>query len=182
MMLSLRNTFRRRIRLALFVTILAIGGATFISSVNVNQSWLQTIDVAFRQRHYDFKIDFAQPYATVQVEETLQALSDVVAVESWNSAIAVEERPDDTNALVINHEMLYDDHSDIQLDDTIVLAINGKPETWRVVGVVREVGSPRRGLGIPASAYVSLDYFNQITGMADSTVSTEHFIFWNGPK
>ena len=211
MRLALRNTFRRRLRLALIVTILAIGGATFMSSLNVNQSWLQTIDVAFRARLYDFKVDFAQPYPTAQVEETLLALPDVVAVESWNSAIAVQEfpdgsdglrfhlsavppttqmidypliegrwlQPDDTNALVINHEMFFDDHIDIHVGDSVILRINGQPEAWMVIGVVREIGAPRRGLGLPASAYVSLDAFNQITGMVDSTVTvrvvtTEH--------
>lgn len=202
-MLSLRNTFRRKARLALIIGVLAVGGATFMSAFNVNQSWLHTIDVAFQARHYDIKVDFAEPYAKNQVEEAIMAVPGVVNVESWDEAIVVQEHPDgsdglrfnltavpaattlidypviegrwllpeDTNALVINHEMLYDHDADIQPGDTVTLRMNGKPVVWQVVGVVREIGAPRRGLGIPASAYVNLNYYDQVMGTADTTTT-----------
>ena len=266
MIISLSNTFRRRVRLVFIVVILAVGGATFMSAINVNQAWLDTIGTAFSQRNYDFKIDFTQPYPTHLMEEALLSIPGVVAVESWNSAIAVQEeaitfspslaaqdggpnanrqkkgpaaasvkplrqhrhkivdvglqgpsdtdgtgstdgirfnlsavlpdttliaypliqgrwlQPGDTNALVINHEMLYDDHADIRPGSTVNLRINGQTEAWEVVGVVREVGAPRRGLGIPASAYVSLDYFNQLTGMDGSTVTARVQTAEHGPE
>ncbi|MFK7803414.1 MAG: ABC transporter permease [Anaerolineae bacterium] len=203
LMLSLRNTFRRRTRMVLVVSILAVGGATFMSSININRSWLNTIAVSFAARKYDFKLDFSEPVSIDQLEAVIQAVPGVVEVESWNSAVVVEEltngadglrfnlsavpaqtdlinypliegrwlEPGDTNAIVINHELLYDDHASIQSGDTVTLRINGEPTEWQVVGVVQEVGAPRRGLGIPASAYVNLDYFNQVMGAAGTTTS-----------
>lgn len=202
-LLSLRNTFRRRVRLVLVVGILAIGGAAFMSAININRSWLNTLDLAFQARRYDVKVDFAEPYPAAYAEETITAVPGVVGVESWNQAVVVQEpadgsdgirfnltavppdtgmiafpiiegrwlRPDDTNALVINHELFYDHDANIQPGDTVTLRINGKPIAWQVVGVVREIGAPRRDLGIPASAYVSLDHFNQVTGTTDTTTT-----------
>lgn len=203
LLLSLRNSFRRRVRLLLIVGILAIGGAAFMSTININQSWLNTIDVAFQARHYDVKVDFAEPYAVEQVEEAVTAVPGVTGVESWNEAVVVQEhddgsdgirfnltavppatemitypllegrwlQPGDTNAMVINHEMLYDHEANIRPGDTVTLRINGQPIAWQVVGVVKEIGAPRRGLGIPASAYVPLDFFNQVTGEAGTTTT-----------
>ena len=201
--LSLRNTFRRRVRLALIVGILAVGGAAFMSTLNVDRSWLNTIGVAFEARRFDVKVDFVTPYPVDQVEEVVTAVPGVTDVESWNQAVVVQEhadgsdgirfnltavpadtamiaypliegrwlQPGDTNALVINHEMLYDHDAGIRTGDTVTLRINGRPIEWQVVGVVREIGAPRRGLGIPASAYVPLAYFNQVTGSAGSTTT-----------
>ena len=72
-------------------------------------------------------------------------------------------RPGDTNALVINHELLNDHDANIHLGDTVALKIGNQTVDWVVVGVVREVGAPRRGLGVAASAYVPLAYFSQAT-------------------
>ena len=56
-----------------------------------------------------------------------------------------------------------------QTSDTVTLLINGEPMQWEVVGVVQEIGAPRRGLGIPASAYVNLDAFNDLIGRTGTT-------------
>ena len=203
LLLSLRNSFRRRMRLVLIVTILAIGGAAFMSTININRSWLNTINVAFQARRFDVKVDFAQPYPVEQVAEAVTAVPGVTGVESWNEAVVVQEhadgsdgirfnltavpantnmiaypllegrwlQPGDKNALVINHEMLYDHDANIQPGDTVTLRLNGQPVEWQVVGVVQEIGAPRRGLGIPASAYVPLDFFNEVTGERGNTTT-----------
>ncbi len=202
-LLAIRNTFRRRLRLSLIVLILAIGGATFVSAINVNQSWRNTIAKAFESRDFDFDLDLSAPYPTAQVEAALANIPEITEIETWNSAIVAEAladgtdgmrfnlsavppetdlinypliagrwlEPDDTNALVINHNMYYDDHSDIAVGDTVELRFNGVPVTWEVVGVILEVGTPRRGLGNPASAYVSLPAFNDLTGQAETTTT-----------
>ncbi len=200
-LLAIRNTFRRRLRLTLIVLILAIGGATFMSAINVNQSWLNTIAIAFDARDYDFELDLTAPYPTEQITAALADIPEITYVEAWNNAVVVEALPDgtdgdrfnlsavppdtdlidypliagrwlqpgDTNALVINHNMYYDDHVQVEVGDTVLLRINGEPMDWEVVGVIREIGTPRRGLGNPASAYVSLPAFNALTDRADTT-------------
>ncbi len=201
MLLAIRNTFRRRLRLSLIVLILAIGGATFMSAINVNQSWLNTIGRAFDARDYDFDLDLSATYPTQQVLAALTDIPGVTQVEAWNSTVVVEAlpegtdglrfnlsavppdtalieypliagrwlAPDDTNALVVNHNMYYDDHAPITVGDTVQLRINGVPVVWEVVGVILEIGAPRRGLGNPASAYVSLPAFNALTGQSGVT-------------
>jgi putative ABC transport system permease protein len=64
--------------------------------------------------------------------------------------------PGDTNAVVINH-MLAHEETSIQLGDDIMLNLDGEASTWRVVGLVRELGS------FP-TAYVPYDYFGSLTG------------------
>ncbi len=188
LMLSLRNTFRRRARLFLIVTVLATGGAVFISAFNVSQSWSNTIDVVFQALRYDIRVVFAEPYPVTRVEETIGAVPGVVNVESWGEFRVVQERPDgtdgirfnltavppatdliafpiiegrwlqpgDTNAIVINHELFYDQEADVSTGDPISLRIGDQTIEWEVVGVVRDVTS--------VSAYVNLEYIARITG------------------
>ncbi len=77
-------------------------------------------------------------------------------------------RPDDANALVVNH-VLLDHEPSIAVGRNITLEVNGQDTTWTVVGVVRQVGS---GL-----AYANYDYFAALTELEGRTnhvlVSTE---------
>lgn len=88
-------------------------------------------------------------------------------------------RPGDTNAIVINHELLLDPEADMKLGDQLTLRFGDKTAVWNVVGVVREVGAPGRGLSTAAAAYVPLDYLAQVTGTQGMTtnvriVTTQH--------
>ena len=84
-------------------------------------------------------------------------------------------QPDDTNALVINHELL--EAANVKVGDRIILKTGTKEMEWKVVGAVREIGARRRGQNIAASAYVNRDYLAGITGMegntADIRIKTE---------
>jgi putative ABC transport system permease protein len=196
LLLSLRNTFRRRGRLALTIGILAMGGATFMGAINVGASWTNTIELSFQARRYDMEVRFPQPYPTTQIDGILNAVPGVVSVENWAQNLAVREnsdgtdgvrfyltglppvtdmvafpiiegrwlQPGDTNALVINHELFLDHEANIKVGDTVPLKIGNQITEWVVVGVIREVGAPRRGLGVAASAYVPIDYFTRVIG------------------
>ncbi|MCE9579462.1 MAG: ABC transporter permease, partial [Deltaproteobacteria bacterium] len=69
--------------------------------------------------------------------------------------------PDDTDGVVINH-MMAAQAPDLAVGGTLTLALEGVPTTWRVVGVVRDVGSAAtvyasdgalaRALGAPDTA------------------------------
>jgi putative ABC transport system permease protein len=197
LLLSLRNTFRSRGRLALTLGIMAVGGATFMTAFNVSDSWRNTVDSLFAARRYDLQVVLTQRMTDEQLRAVLGALPGVARVEPWGgawaqlqSARAVEGyrmmltavppdsamisypvlegrwlRPDDTNAIVINHELRQDPDAGLTLGDTVTLDIEGKPSTWTVVGVVRELGVRRRGQNIPASAYVSRRAFEDVTGL-----------------
>ncbi|NJD54239.1 MAG: ABC transporter permease [Candidatus Methanoperedens sp.] len=201
LLVSLRNAFRQRSRMLLTIGILAVGGATFMSAINVGASWTNTIDIAMAARHDDIEVKFSQPYPAEYVEKTVRAVPGVSSVESWVQTVAVRKlsddtddtsiiftlngvppdtdmisfpviegrwlRLDDTNALVINHELL--EAQGIKVGDRIRFKTGNKEMEWTVVGAVRELGARRRGQNIAASAYVNLDYLSHITGMKDKT-------------
>ena len=65
--------------------------------------------------------------------------------------------PDDANAVVINTDLLRDE-ADIKVGDEIVLKINAKEKTYRVVGITR-------GILAGAYAYINYPYYSsQVAG------------------
>jgi putative ABC transport system permease protein len=86
--LSLRNTFRRKGRLALALLMLSLGGATFIASLASAASWNLTIDNAFNKIGYDIDVRFGGQYPVSSVEETLRAVPGVSAAEAWGYAMS----------------------------------------------------------------------------------------------
>jgi putative ABC transport system permease protein len=201
LLLSLRNTFRRRARLMLTLSILAVGGATFMSALNVGASWYNTIDTSFQYRHYDMEVRFTQAYPAAQVADIVNNIPGVVKAENWDQFLAVRQRadgtdgirfnvtglpasstmisfpviegrwlkPDDTNAIVVNHELNLSTDWNLKVGDHVPLKFSDKTSEWVVVGVVREVGAPRRGLGTAAAAYVPLNYLAQVTDTGNMT-------------
>jgi len=68
-------------------------------------------------------------------------------------------QPDDTNAIVINTDVLRSE-DDLHVGDTITLSINGYENDWRVVGIIR-------GLLTGPSAFANFDYFSRVTNDVD---------------
>lgn len=102
LLLSLRNAFRQRSRMLLTIGILAVGGATFMSAINVGASWTNTIDIAMAARHDDIEVKFSQPYPTAYVEKTVRAVPGVSSVESWVQTVAIRKQSDDTDDTTIS--------------------------------------------------------------------------------
>ncbi|NIO70405.1 MAG: FtsX-like permease family protein, partial [Anaerolineae bacterium] len=68
MRLSLRNTFRRKGRLALTLSTLTLGGAIFIAVLSVHASLLTTLDDALTYWNYDVEVDFARSHRIPKIE------------------------------------------------------------------------------------------------------------------
>lgn len=83
-LISLRNTFRKKGRLMLTLLTLTLSSAIFIGVFNVRASLLQTLDEAFLYFNYDIEVDLGRAYRAEQVEGLAQQIPGVVAVESWN--------------------------------------------------------------------------------------------------
>ncbi|HET9931301.1 MAG TPA: ABC transporter permease, partial [Polyangiaceae bacterium] len=64
--------------------------------------------------------------------------------------------PQDTDAVVINH-MVLGQAPGTKVGDELTFSLEGRPTTWRVVGIVEEVGSP-------GAAYVSREAFERLSG------------------
>jgi len=92
LLISLRNTFRRRGRLILTLFTLTMGGAIFIAVFNVRVTLHDYIDSIGHYFLADVSLDFNQPYRLDEVKNTALQVPGVVAVEGWaySSAEAIQ--------------------------------------------------------------------------------------------
>jgi putative ABC transport system permease protein len=84
MLLALRNTFRRKGRLALTLSTLTIAGTIFIAVMSVRASLNLTLDDIFAYYDYDVRVTMNRPYRTAMLDDALR-VPGVVGVEYWNS-------------------------------------------------------------------------------------------------
>ena len=92
--LSLRNTFRRRGRLILTLSLLSAAGAMFMTGINVRDGWQAYLDQSAADRNYDLEIRFNTPVPTEQVDSLLANVSGVEKSEAWSVMPAALKRPD----------------------------------------------------------------------------------------
>ena len=94
MRLSLRNTFRRKGRLALTLSTLTLGGAIFIAVLCVHASLATTLDDALTYWNYDVEVEFSYPHRIAEIEREAKSVPGVVEAESWGGNTARRVRPD----------------------------------------------------------------------------------------
>jgi putative ABC transport system permease protein len=185
--ISLRNTFRRKDRLALTLITLSLASAIFISIFTVRASLQDTLSDSLRYFDYDVQVQFSRPYRIARIQQEALQVPGVAEVESWGLVNARRVRPDgsesdsiltyappansrmidpvlvegrwltaeDTNALVVNTEMLRND-ADIGIGSLVTMKISGREHLFTVVGIARSA--------IPTpSMYANYDYLSRIT-------------------
>jgi putative ABC transport system permease protein len=87
-MLSIRNTFRRKGRLALTLFTLTMAGAVFIAVFNVRASMLGFLNQLGEHFAADVSLTMERPYRIPMIEQVLYEVDSVVAVEGWGGAQA----------------------------------------------------------------------------------------------
>ena len=92
--MALRNTFRRRARLLLTLTLLAVAGGIFMSAINVKTAWQKNLTDAALDRRYDLEIRLNTSRSKTEILSALNDLPGVQQVEFWNFAPAAAYRPD----------------------------------------------------------------------------------------
>jgi len=102
--ISLRNTFRRKSRLALTLFTLTMGGAIFISVFNVRVTLHDYIGQIGKYFRADVTLDFDQPYRLKEVEKAVMRVDGVVEIEGWQFASG--ELMDDQKNVVENITLL----------------------------------------------------------------------------
>jgi putative ABC transport system permease protein len=85
LMLSLRNTFRRKARLILTLVTLILGGAIFIAMFGVREALYAEIDRTQGYYQADINVDFTQSYPLEELQATFDGVPGVVAVEGWSA-------------------------------------------------------------------------------------------------
>ncbi|MGC9357009.1 MAG: ABC transporter permease, partial [Anaerolineae bacterium] len=111
--LSIRNTFRRKGRLALTLFTLTLGGAIFIAVFNTQTSLNLKITELGRYFLADVNLDFGQPYSISTVERHVSRIPGVERVEAWVITSAERlysgDRPSDRVAILappVNSDLL----------------------------------------------------------------------------
>ena len=81
--ISLRNTFRRKSRLALTLFTLTMGGAIFIAVFNVRVTLHDYIGQIGKYFAADVSLDFDRPYRLREIEQRASEVDGIEAVEGW---------------------------------------------------------------------------------------------------
>jgi putative ABC transport system permease protein len=88
LLLSIRNTFRRKGRLLLTVTTLAVGGAILIAALNVSASLDNTVNQAMTSLGYDLQFFLSKAYPQPEVASALQGIPGLEGIETLSGAMS----------------------------------------------------------------------------------------------
>jgi putative ABC transport system permease protein len=88
MRLALRNTLRRKGRVALSVALLATGGALFVGALSVREGWRAVAATALTDRHYDIEVRLTETVPDTRLSGAIAASNAVQQVEIWGSEAA----------------------------------------------------------------------------------------------
>jgi putative ABC transport system permease protein len=86
LLISLRNTFRRKGRLFLTMTVLVLAGAIFIGVFNLRASMNGAIEEVIGYILSDVNIAFDRPYRMEELNPILEGIPGIVSVEAWGDA------------------------------------------------------------------------------------------------
>jgi putative ABC transport system permease protein len=184
--LAIRNSFRRRVRLALTLLTLTAGGLFFMLALNVRASIINTLDHMFAARKFDLSISLANPYELEKIDRAVKNTAGIKRAEGWfTTEMSLNDRfnvvalpadtqlldleiiegrnlvPGDIDAIVVNNGLAGHEPK-MRVGETVVLRLMGTETTWHVVGIAREAFSP-------SVAYVPLSAMQQFyPGMVNS--------------
>jgi putative ABC transport system permease protein len=179
--LSLRNTFRRKGRVALTLLALALGGVMFMMVMSVRSSLSNTIEMLVQDLDHDVWVWFRRRHPTARLAGVAEGVPGVTRAEVWSRwwvtlpLASGEERdiclwgvpPDSAmfNPRVVNGRGLLPDdgravllNSKIAADegigvgDEVALNVGGRESAWTVVGLVFNIRNNRRENFVPFDA------------------------------
>ncbi len=87
MLISIRNTFRRKARLVLTLSTLILAGAIFIGVYNLRAALFASINETFGYVLSDVTVSFGQPYRLQKVQSMAMSVPGVVNAEAWGGAL-----------------------------------------------------------------------------------------------
>jgi putative ABC transport system permease protein len=179
--LSLRNTFRRKARIALTLITLVLGGVMFIVVMSVGASMNNTLEVLLDDLGFDVVVWFERLHRVARLVEVAERVPGVARAEVWSYRSAElsladgEERevflrgtPPDSEMfrprIVEGRGLLPEDGRAIllnsriaadegfQVGDAVTLTVEGREAAWTVVGLVINVNNDQRENFVPFGA------------------------------
>jgi putative ABC transport system permease protein len=94
LLLSLRNSVRRKGRLSLTLATLTLGGAIFMAVFSVRASALRSIDETIGTWNHQLHMTLSRPYRADRLLYETFKLPGVVGAESWLVKTGLRQRPD----------------------------------------------------------------------------------------
>lgn len=202
LLISIRNTFRRKSRLALTLLTLTLGGAIFIAVFNAQVALNLKMEQLSRYFGADINLDMSRSYRIPEITREAQSIAGIERVEVWISTgaeIIHSDKtdplaliappadsslvnptllagrwllPDDQNAIAVN-EAFWDDYPNLELGSTLRLKLAEREDDWVVVGVFQYSGMS------DLVAYANYDYVAQVLNTGDHAavyriVTSEH--------
>ena len=98
--LAIRNTFRRKVRLALTLVTLTLGSAIFMAIFSVRSSVLATMDDIMNVWQFDILAELEQSYRVDQLVQAAERVPGITRAEAWAFAIASKPREKDAGPQV----------------------------------------------------------------------------------
>ncbi|MCB0172940.1 MAG: FtsX-like permease family protein [Anaerolineae bacterium] len=98
LLLSLRNTFRRKTRLSLTLLTLILGGSIFITVFSLRVSMLDTLRGWLDYFRYDVAVQFERDYRIERIIRETLDVPGIVEAEPWAFYNTRRERPDGTES------------------------------------------------------------------------------------
>ena len=117
--ISLRNTFRRKGRLALTLFTLTMGGAIFIAVFNVRVTLHDYIGQIGKYFVADVSLDFERPYRLVEIEQKVMNVEGVQHAEGWQF---ISGELLDENEQVLENINIFGPPSDSSLIDPLLVS------------------------------------------------------------
>ncbi len=119
LLLSIRNTFRRKGRLTLTLSTMTLGGAIFIAVFSVRASMYYEFQQTYGYSRSDVNVELSQYYRLDRLQAVTAGIPDIVSVEGWGSLLAnVLHTQSDNSDLV----MVYSPPSGTKLVQPVVTA------------------------------------------------------------
>ena len=180
LLFALRNTVRQPRRTLLTLSSLIMGGAIFISALNISRSWLTTIDRSFETRLFEFTLQVRERFEPEMAAALIEQIEGVEGVDVGRSAKAAvlvagsgasrfelvalpadqtlhnfrfREGRFETAGMVISHRLAKGEN--LAVDDVVMVQVGEAVIAWEITGIVEEL--------IP-QAYVSLADFDSRVG------------------
>jgi putative ABC transport system permease protein len=119
LLLSLRNTFRRKTRLSLTLLTLVFGGAIFITVFSLRVSMLDTMRSWLDYFQYDVAVQFERDYRIERLVRETESVPGVVRAEPWAFYNTRRVRPDGSNS---NNLILFAPPADTELIKPTIIA------------------------------------------------------------
>lgn len=178
LVLSMRNTFRRKLRVVLTLLALMIGGVLFIMVMSLNASMNKTMEVLLNDLGMDVWVLFERPYHIGYVTDIATSIKGVRHAEVWDQQVAMIDLGDNqqrevyimglppdsqifTPRIAEGRNLDMDDDNaivlnhkiavdeGIQVGEEIVLILRGKETRWMVVGTVLNVSEGQSTCFVP---------------------------------